>query len=385
MCLIMRGIFVRRLFISRRLVLMGLVGRGLVSRGLVSRGLVGGLLVVILLLSVRVARAQSYFTHHLNVPFLYNGSYLAKLSGPEVALLTRTQWLGYRSTYDSRGNFPNSQHLTFMYPIERRPVALGLGITRTAAGPLQQLHIQVMGSYKLLLNRQSALSFSLTPALLRNQRDLSLYRADDLEDPALTSIEALQHFTLQAGTAFFHKSLTVGLSVNDLLSINSTSSLPDALQITPPLAVHVLASYDFVLSLDQTASARRGGGFRRGRRATRGGPAAISLADVPSSLVLTPTLFATYRQNAFVFNFGGQAAYNRVWGGILYRYEESLALSGGIKILPKKNLRIGYSLELVLHSTRAKQVTSHEIYLAYGLKTLKRQPRVPISSPRFYF
>ena len=341
-------------------------------------------LVVALVLGVMVPSlglSQSYFSHHLSAPYLYNASYLAKLSSPEVALLTRARWLGYASTYDSRGNLPNAQHLALLYPLTKIPMGVGLGITRTSAGPVQVFQLQAMVNYTVRLSRRSRLGFSLTPAWLAHQRDASLYRATDPADPALAADQSIQNFTLQAGTAYFYQALTVGVSVNDLFALSVPNNLAGGAQITVPLSVNLMTSYDWALSAGRNTR-RRGIGLGRSRR---GGPETIATtALVTKQIIITPSLFAIYKPGGFTFNVGTQVAYDRVWGGVLYRYQEAVTFFGGVRLLRNRNLRLGYGLETVVHHARSKAATSHEIYLAFGLKGL-RTSKPPIHTPRFYY
>ncbi|HHL51934.1 MAG TPA: type IX secretion system membrane protein PorP/SprF, partial [Flammeovirgaceae bacterium] len=97
-----------------------------------------------------------------------------------------------------------------------------------------------------------------------------------------------------------------------------------------------------------------------------------------------PSLLVQSDFKKALINIGAIAELNeKFWGGLSYKYQESVAVILGMSLLKSKALEVGYGFDYIVHQQDAKQPTSHEIRLGYVLPVSSFGGRKVIRTPRF--
>ena len=310
------------------------------------------LLFVFATLTALLLRAQSvpHFLHHSLGHPLHNPAVIMGETRATLQFLHRSQWVGYRSTYDVSNSSPNTQQLQLLLPFERARIGLGLTFTQDAVGPLLQQFLQLAVGYSIQLQEESILSFGVSPLYRRQSVDRSSYRAIEKNDPLLFSETLPQSLDFSAGIMYTYEGLQVGISALQLRASGLTSLGREYV---------FFSAYDFSLYNPR---------LRRSK-----------------PLWLRPSLMvrSSYdlRMDASLLLYYN----NRLRGGLVWRNQESIAILLGLQLLKQGDLSVGYGFELITTEAKAKQSTSHEAMLRYALRISSSTSRRPVYTPRFPF
>ncbi|MEQ9288410.1 MAG: type IX secretion system membrane protein PorP/SprF [Cyclobacteriaceae bacterium] len=304
------------------------------------------------------AQQDVQFSQYMLNPLFYNAGWAGVDGSAHVSALHRSQWLGYSSTFDGDGGAPSSQLISLSTPLKFREkdFGAGLNVINDQLGPLSNLSLELVLAYHREL-RDGRLSIGLKPGFISQTIDFTQFRFNDPSDPLnVQTKESQVSPDLGFGAFYYTKDYSIGLGVNHLLN----------------------PSFDFGLS---SASADFQNRIERNFNisGTYNYKAAYNLVFSPSILIKTDL-------NNYSFDLSAIATYDeKVWGGVSYRDNEALILLMGYSFLDDNKMRVGYAFDYVVGEQKAKQPTSHEIYVRYNLPNISTGGKKIIRTPRFRF
>ena len=166
-----------------------------------------------------VAKAQQdpQFSFYMKQGLFYNPAFAGVEGITEVSVLHRTQWAGYRSTFDD-GGAPSSQVFSFNTPIYKLRSGFGAIVLNDNLGA--QNNLVVHGAYAYHLGiKNSKLSFGLSAGIYSQSIDFVQYRPVDRDDPVLEGRgnESQIRPDVNAGVYFRTEKYYAGVSFNHLL------------------------------------------------------------------------------------------------------------------------------------------------------------------------
>ncbi len=304
-----------------------------------------------------LAQQDVQFSQYMLNPLFYNAGWAGVDGTSHLSAMHRSQWLGYSSSFDGDGGAPSSQLLSFSTPIKYKEKNLGAGlnVVNDKLGPLSSMSIEVAAAYHHQM-RNGMLSIGIKPGVIVQTLDFSQFRFNDPSDPL--NVQAKQSQTapnLGFGAFYSTKDYTIGLGVNHLLnpSFDYGLSLPVDFQNSIERSYNISGSYDY--------------------------KAAYKLVITPSVLIKTDL-------NNYSFDLSAIGTYDdKAWAGISYRDSEAVILLMGYSFLEDNTMRVGYAFDYVVGEQKAKQPTSHEIYVRYNLPNISTGGKKIIRTPRFRF
>ncbi|MEN7546912.1 type IX secretion system membrane protein PorP/SprF [Rapidithrix thailandica] len=269
----------------------------------------------------------------------------------EVAVIHRTQWLGYQPTFDDGGSL-NTQVISLNMPFTKYNFGIGLHLANDKQGNNTTTEGQLSLAYHIKIKKDKVLSFGLRTGLYNLSIDFDKYRfvdPDDRYNIGGKQSEIVNDFA--AGIYFKSTKYYAGLSVNHLQQSEIKTELVDK---TFELVHHltIMGGADFEVSRVLTLS-----------------PSAVLKTDFDVFYSFEGSLIATYD--------------NKYYGGVSLRETEAAILLLGVHLMKDNRLRIGYAFDYTLQGREAKSATSHELLLTYKMPAFKFFERPIIRTPRF--
>ena len=292
--------------------------------------------------------------------YMFNESYwVPSLMGIDgvasVFLSSRSQWVGYESSFDQSGGAPSTQYFNFSTPFLRSKGDFNIGATLLfdKLGPASSSQIHVPISQHFVFPR-GTLSLGARSVINNYKVDFAQL---DFVNPTEEGggKESIVVYDLDAGISYSTENYTIGLGFHHLLRPKiSYGRIDETGAIVPtPLLYNLYGQYDYVLNYKLTLS--------------------------PSILVQTDII-------SYSINVGAIATYSsKLSGGISYRYAESVVFIFGYYFLENNSLNVGYSFDYVINDQDVKSQTSHEIYIKYNLPKFDSGAKKIIRTPRFRF
>jgi type IX secretion system PorP/SprF family membrane protein len=237
--------------------------------------------------------------------------------------------------------------------------------TITSASLSYSKHIKVGDEGKLGLGVQG---------IYNNWRRNGDYRYVDEFDPNIPANSSDNKFDAGAGVWYESPRWYAGLSFNNLLrseyqflSVNDAAGNPQGRQSKATAENHgyITVGYNFELTDE------------------------ITLTPTAIGKMVFPGKFGDAKKFSLdnnSFEAGMRATYDdRFWGGLGYRYQESLTGMVGASLLKDNVLRIGYAFDWIAFNQEARAFSSHEIMLAYRLPKPGLAIRPAVRTPRYSF
>ncbi len=294
---------------------------------------------------------EFFFGHYMFNPSYFNPSWAGSKNEAFISLNYRTQWAGYNTALDP-GGAPTTQMISFVAPIERSLSGVALFLVNDQSGPLSavQIRLAISSSKEFGFGK---LTLGLMPALNSATVNANYYRFDDPDDPLISTTSQTQNrLNAHVGVLFESKSnFFVSASVENLLAPR--------------------------FSFGTEANMKK----ERNYSVFAGIEKAIN-----QNLILKPFLLVRSDFNTFNFEISAIAEYrNKMWGGLSFRDEESMTILLGYSFLTDNKLKLGYSFDYIVRNKKAKESTSHEIFIRYNLPNLVFGGKKPVKTPRFSF
>lgn len=304
------------------------------------------------------AQQDVQFSQYMLNPLFYNAGWAGLDGTAHVSAMHRTQWLGYSSSFDGDGGAPSSQLISFSTPVKFQEKDLGLGINfvNDKLGPVSNFNLEVALAYHFKL-RRGQLSLGLKPGIISQTLDFSQFRFNDETDPLnIGTRESQVRPDMGFGAFYSTKFYTLGIGINHLLNPSFDYGLNGPsldLQNKIETSYNISGTYDYKVSYN---------------------------------LVFSPSILIKTDLNNFSFDLSAIATYDdKIWGGASYRDNEALILLMGYSFLEDNKMRVGYAFDYVVGEQKAKQPTSHEIFIRYNLPNISTGGKKVIRTPRFRF
>ncbi len=282
----------------------------------------------------------------LTSQYLFNGllinpAYAGSRDALAANLTWRNQWVGFEGA-------PKTQVLSVHAPLNRRKMGLGVLLYNDQIGVSRETGVFLNYAYRIKF-RKGKLSFGLGGGitLLKAQwTDVRTTRSDDASFGQDTRSSLKPNFS--AGAFYYKKKFFMGASVPFFISHrynparNSYTVSNDVRQYQPMIT----------------------GGY---------------VFDLNKKMKLKPSAMLRYQMSAAV---QGDLSVNlifsdKVWLGASYRSGD--AVVGMLEVLPKPQLRFGYSYDLGISDITPYHSGTHEVMVQYEFGY-----RIKIRDPRYF-
>ena len=297
------------------------------------------------------AQNDSFVSFSIMNPTLHNPAWVGNDRMAHVALQVRSQWTGYKTSFDGKGGAPSSLVCNMSVPRAKKFSGIGISLLNESIGPINTIAINLPLSYKINLNG-SELILGLMPGIISRSQDFNDLRFNDPNDPFNIGTKETQTlFNLALGALYsLPRNSYVGLSISNLMQPEFNYGLSG-------FSNKIFTNYTLML-----------GAFR----------------TIKKGFELRPNLVVKTDLNTLTFDLGVQVQYNtRMWLGTTYRWSEALVVMGGYSLMERNRLKLGYALDLVIQESQAKKATSQEIFIRYDLIDFVFGGKKKVKTPRF--
>ena len=306
-----------------------------------------------ILLSLPVqAQNDSFVSFSIMNPTLHNPAWVANDRMAQVVLQVRSQWTGYKTSFDGKGGAPSSLVFNMSVPITNKFSGIGVSLLNETMGPVNNMALNLPLSYKIDLNG-SELILGLMPGIISRSQNFNELRFNDSRDPLnkIGTKETQTLFNLAVGALYsLPRNSYVGLSVSNLTQPKFNYGLSG-------LSNKMFTNYTLMFGAIRTL--KKGLEFR-------------------------PNLVVKTDLNTLTFDLGAQVQYNdRMWMGAYYRWSEAFVVMGGYSLMERNRLKLGFALDLVIQESQAKKATSQEIFIRYDLLDFVFGGKKKVKTPRF--
>ena len=297
------------------------------------------------------AQNDSFVSFSIMNPTLHNPAWVGNDRRAHIALQVRSQWTGYKTSFDGKGGAPSSLVFNMSVPITKKFSGIGISLLNETIGPINNIAINLPLSYKINLIG-SELILGLMPGIISRSQDFNDLRFNDPNDPFNIGTKETQTlFNLALGVLYsLPRNSYVGLSISNLMQPEFNYGLSG-------FSNKIFTNYTLML-----------GAFR----------------TIKKGFELRPNLVVKTDLNTLTFDLGVQVQYNtRIWLGTTYRWSEALVVMGGYSLMERNRLKLGYALDLVIQESQAKKATSQEIFIRYDLIDFVFGGKKKVKTPRF--
>jgi type IX secretion system PorP/SprF family membrane protein len=276
---------------------------------------------------------SQYMFNYLSI----NPAYAGSVNVLSLTAVTRHQWVGIDGA-------PVTQSFSIHSPIKAYNIGLGINLFRDKSGPISNNAFQVNFSYKLLVNKQTFLSFGLVSGVNNAYINVAEIANMNYDDPAFYSNLNKYKPTFGAGLYVYNKTAYAGFSVPNLVE-------------------------NYYQNSTVNWKHRRHYFFAAGK--------VFTLSD---AFLFKPTTMLRWVQNAplsveatasFIYN-------EKFWFGATYRHADAIGALVCYQISPQ--LKIGYSYDISISKLSSYNSGSHELLLTYDFNFYGKG----IVSPRYF-
>ena len=306
--------------------------------------------LLLLVASAGVAQNDFFFNHYMFNPSYYNPAWVGTEDQAFAAAHHRSQWVGYDATFDP-GGAPTTQLVSLVVPVKSTLSGFGVSVSNDKVANVNNLQARFSVSIKRDF-QFGQLSFGLMPAINVQSLDPNFRPVDPNDGSIPSNKESQLKPNLHAGLYFkSRKEYFVGVSAENILEPGFDFGT-DAENIVP-INYLLIGGTSFGLMRE---------------------------------LVLNPTIMVRSDLNTYTYDISAIAVYqDKMWGGLAFRRAESLSVLLGYSFLENNKLKAGYSFDYVIKDQKAKQPTSHEVFIRYDLPDLVFGGRKAVKTPRFTF
>lgn len=280
------------------------------------------------------AQQDAQFTHYMYNQTYFNPSFAGLTNTNSVMAIHRSQWFGYEGTLNGAGA-PNTQFISYNGTSSLWNGGFAAQVTNDNLGPINNLEIQLSGSYVLALNDQSSLTFGLKAGVYSTSIDFDEIIIVDPNDNLVGMSGKESQIKPDLGIGFLYRNGNFfgGLSANHLIQPEFDYGNN---QVSNQLVRHyyVMAGYDYALNQEVT---------------------------ITPSLLLKNIGLSEYSWDISAI----AKVRDKFWFGAAYRDSESASAMIGYRLLEDRSLSIGYAFDFVLNDAANKEPTSQEIMLIY--------------------
>lgn len=289
------------------------------------------LLMALSFAGLNPAKAQQdpMFTYYLQNPVALNPAVAGTISGLNMSLLTRHQWLGI----DGR---PASYSFGAHTPYIKQNMGLGLNISTDQAGPMRFTNFTASYAYKITLVEGLELSMGLKAGVSSYNAKIGGLQVNDPGDPNFAHDDKWITPNLGVGFYAFAENYYAGFSIPRLVEVKLNKEYRESGQPYNP-QLYLMGGYKFQINRDWDIS--------------------------PSSLI------GIMGGSPLSVDIMGQVEYlKRIQFGTHYRIGDALGLfvSGNVY----DNFIIGYAFDFSLNKLSGMNSGTHEIILTYRINDI---------------
>lgn len=299
--------------------------------------------------SVSFAQQDPQFTQFMHNKLIYNPGYAGTSQAICANVLYRQQWVNFPGA-------PKTGLISFDMPIGNLPLAIGLNVMNDQIGFSKTLFARLAVAYNRPIG-PGILGVGIDGGILQQQFNGNWITPDgngtqDNAIPGYTSGNPgvtnakLNELTYDLGFGAYYtiaNKMYVGISSTHL----TAQDISAGGNVKYSLARHyyLMGGYTFQLNQDHAIQPN------------------IKVKTDAASTQLDVNLTYLFR--------------NSFWFGVSYRMQDAIAPMLGVRLLEKKNLKIGYSYDVTTSKIKGYSAGTHEIMLGYCFNP---KPKVKISS-----
>lgn len=334
-------------------------------------------IVVVLLSGLAFGQQDPHFSHFMFNSMYYNPGYTSIEGVSRATLVHRSQWLGYQSSNAADGGgAPTTQSLNVTYPIKLMSSSVynsgaGLSLVNDQLGPVRNFELKGSFAYNVRLSTGGVLGAGAAVGFWSQSIDGSLLRPADEDDVVVDGLAGKQNSQLKPdislGLWYKTKKYEGGLSVRHAVPSKFTYGFDES-AVSSRLVQHmyITGKYNIYTGTD---------------------------------ILVSPTAMVYTDFSELSINYGALASYKdmKYWAGVTLRQSTAkkagdskntlsnndVVLLLGASFLKEKELRVGYSLDIVTGGAQAKSGTSHELMVSYVLPVGKDVRKAPKQTPRY--
>lgn len=290
-------------------------------------------ILFVFICNLTMAQQQPQYTQHMYNTTALNPAYAGTNEGLEATLLHRSQWVGVTGA-------PVTQSLSIDGKVGQR-ISLGLGAYNEKIGPSNEVNINGIFAYEVMLGQNTRLSLGLNLGIDFYNVDWSKGLYYDNQDPIFNENVNEIRPIVGAGSFLYGEKWYLGVSAPNLLGLNSFNAKNDGEQVIERVNHYYLM-----------------GGY---------------IFDVSRDLKFKPAVLAKVIEGSPV-SIDASANFliqDKVTLGAAYRFND--AVSGIIGLQLGQRIFVGYSYDYTLTDLSDYNNGSHEIILKYSGGNAKRK------------
>jgi type IX secretion system PorP/SprF family membrane protein len=299
--------------------------------------IVKGLVVLVLLLAVNIAKAQQdpmYTQYNFNTQTI-NPAYAGTWDNMGFLVLGRHQWVGM-------GGAPKTYTFSMQTPTKFKNVALGLNLVSDKVGLEKRTLLNFDYSYRLRVTEESYLRLGLKAGVTNYMNNLTEYIGypGDPSDPMFMGdidVKFMPNFGI--GAFLYSDDYYIGLSLPKIIQNEFKNNYNNYSTWSELRHFFLIAGYVFDLSQDIKFKPT----FLT--KATWGAPVEF---DLTANFLLR----------------------DKVWLGAMYRTGDSFGFIA--QWIFDKQLRVGYSIDFTTTRLQHYHNGTHELMISYELSSLRR-------------
>lgn len=300
------------------------------------------LILIGLVLCVSGLRAQQdeQMSIYMYNPLYFNPAYAGSKDAISAVAVGRFQWVNYSGA-------PRSQWFSIHAPLMFKSLGVGGHMVNDRIGKRHRTSVfaDVSGSIQLSKTNQSRIAAGLSVGVDVMGFDFTNATVTDVNDPFYGMQVSTTKPNVGAGIYYYGNRHYIGISSPRLLEASIRTDQDLEKQIS---ARHFFIAVGYVFDLNSVLKLK------------------------PSTLIkYTPNAPVTFDVNVSLLS------YERLWTGLMYRFNESVGANIGIII---KDFTIGYVYDFPINGLIRYQSGSHEIFLQLDIRTKK----IPYTSPRYF-
>jgi type IX secretion system PorP/SprF family membrane protein len=304
--------------------------------------IVKGLVVLVLLLAVNIAKAQQdpmYTQYNFNTQTI-NPAYAGTWDNMGFLVLGRHQWVGM-------GGAPKTYTFSMQTPTKFKNVALGLNLVSDKVGLEKRTLLNFDYSYRLRVSEESYLRLGIKAGVTNYMNNLTEYIGypGDPSDPMFMGdidVKYLPNFGV--GAFLYSDDYYIGLSLPKIIQNEFKNNYNNYSTWSELRHFFLIAGYVFDLSQDIKFKPT----FLT--KATWGAPVEF---DLTANFLLR----------------------DKVWLGAMYRTGDSFGFIA--QWIFDKQLRVGYSIDFTTTRLQHYHNGTHELMISYELSSLRRKWSTP--------
>ena len=290
-----------------------------------------------------MAQQAPMFTNYSNSYACVNPGFGGLSEGVNVMGIYRDQWTGFKDM-DGNAVAPKTMLFSGDMPIKVLHGGASLSIMNDKIGFEDNVNVNLGYSFHVDLGA-GTLGAGLAFSMVNRSVDFGKFKPN-VEDPAILKGEQ-SAMLLDANLGLFWQvpeTFYIGLSATNLFESKSkelSSSSTSSVSFVGDRTFYLMAGYEYQFN----------------NPVWKVLPSMCIMTDIASTQ----------------FNAGAKVLYNnKVWGGVNYRYQESVAAMIGFKI---KDIQISYSYDINTMGIAVQG--SHEVCISYLFKMdLEKSPRI---------